>query len=342
MRRWPALFDVTKYNLSRFLVILVATFLFACGGADGKPTPTVEPTEAPSPRLVTSTSSSRDAAAAVDAAPKAAVIVPHLLPDPWAAAPLPKTDRIPAAPKTNAVAAVLIDEPSGAILFDKGAHERLAPASLTKIVTLILALEHGGLDEWVDVDVDSRTMRGSTVMGLIPGDRFTLRDLLYGLMLPSGNDAALAIGRYVAGSDEAFVAQMNNLSQRLGLTDSLFSNPHGLGGGLTHYTSAYDLAMFSRYGMTLPGFREISTAPYWKAQGNRVLEVANITSFLRMYRGADFGKTGYTRNAGSTLAAGAWRDGHRLFAVVLNSPSREWDAIGLMDWAFTNYIWRLP
>ena len=73
--------------------------------------------------------------------------------------------------------------------------------------------------------------------------------------------------------------------------------------------------MFSRYGMTLPGFREISTAPYWKAQGNRVIEVANITSFLRMYRGADFGKTGYTRNAGSTLAAGAWRDGHRLFAV---------------------------
>jgi len=198
------------------------------------------------------------------------------------------------------------------------------------------------LDEWVDVDVDSRTMRGSTIMGIIPGDRFTLRDLLYGLMLPSGNDAALAIGRHVAGSDEAFVAQMNALSQRLGLTDSLFANPHGLGGGVTHYTSAYDLAMFSRYGMTLPGFREISTAPYWKAQGNRVIEVANIASFLRLYRGADFGKTGYTRNAGSTLAAGAWRDGHRLFAVILNSPSREWDAIGLMDWAFTNYKWQLP
>ena len=88
-------------------------------------------------------------------------------------------------PKNNALAAVLIDEPSGAVLYEKNAHDRLPPASLTKIVTLILALEHGGLDEWVDVDVDSRTMRGSTVMGLIPGDRFTLRDLLYGLMLPS-------------------------------------------------------------------------------------------------------------------------------------------------------------
>jgi D-alanyl-D-alanine carboxypeptidase len=252
---------------------------------------------------------------------------------------LPNNDRIPAAPANRAVAAVLVDEPSGAVLYDKNAHQQLPPASLTKIVTLILALEHGGLDEWVDVDVDSRTMRGSTVMGLIPGDRFTLRDLLYGLMLPSGNDAAVAIGRYLAGSDAAFVDQMNLLSRRLGLTDSLFANPHGLGGGATHYTSAYDLAMFSRYGMTLPGFREISTAPYWKAQGNRTIELANITGFLRMYRGADFGKTGYTRNAGSTLAAGAWRDGHRLFAVILNSPSREADAIGLLDWAFNNYSW---
>src|SRR5438034_844226 len=85
----------------------------------------------------------------------------------------------------------------------------------------------------------------------------SVRDLLYGLMLPSGNDAALAIGRYVSGSDEAFVAEMNALAVRLGLNDSLFANPHGLGGGVTHHMSAYDLAMFSRYGMTLPGFREI-------------------------------------------------------------------------------------
>jgi len=335
------LFDVTKTKLSRLFLVFLAAALIACSSGSTA-APSVDPTETPAPRLAASTSAAREVAPDTDVAPKTAAIVPHLLPDPWAAAPLPKSTNIPAAPKNNAVAAVLIDEPSGTILYDKGAHERLAPASLTKIVTLILALEHGGLDEPVDIDVDSRTMRGSTIMGLIPGDRFTLRDLLYGLMLPSGNDAALAIGRHVAGSDAAFVDQMNNLATRLGLTDSLFSNPHGLGGGPTHYTSAYDLAMFSRYGITLPGFREISTAPYWKAQGNRVIEVANITGYLRMYRGADFGKTGYTRNAGSTLAAGAWRDGHRLFAVVLNSPSREWDAIGLMDWAFTNYKWLLP
>jgi D-alanyl-D-alanine carboxypeptidase (penicillin-binding protein 5/6) len=334
-----ALNDVLKplplrLTLSAFVLVLLA----ACSSGS-KPAAETPPVATATPELLaTSSSSVRDLPPQTDAAPKA-VIVPKLLPEPWAAAPLAKNDRIPAPPNNSAKAAVLVDEPSGAIIYEKNAHERLSPASLTKIVTLILALERGGLDEWVDIDVDSRTMRGSTVMGLIPGDRFRLRDLLYGLMLPSGNDAALAIGRYVSGSDAAFVDQMNLLSQRLGLVDTLWANPHGLGGGVTHYTSAYDLAMFSRYGMTLPGFREFSTAPYWKAEGNRVLEVSNINSFLRLYRGADGVKTGYTRSAGSTLSASAWRDGHRIFAVILNSPSREWDAIGLLDWAFNNHTW---
>ena len=181
-------------------------------------------------------------------------------------------------------------------------------------------------------------MRGSTVMGLLPGDRFPLRDLLYGLMLPSGNDAALAIGRHVAGTDEAFVGQMNGLLLRLGLADSHFANPHGLG-GLDHMTSAYDLAMLSRYGMSLPGFREISTAPFWVAQGSRRIPLGNVNAFLYSYAGADGVKTGYTRRAGPTLASSATRDGHRLFAVILNSPSREDDARRLLDWAFTNFDW---
>jgi D-alanyl-D-alanine carboxypeptidase (penicillin-binding protein 5/6) len=322
-------------TLASFALVLLA----ACsGGAAPEATPAA--VETPGPLLAASSSSTRDVAPQPEPAPKTAAIVPKLLPEPWAAAPVAKNDRIPGPPNNTAKAAVLIDEPSGAIIYEKNAHERLSPASLTKIVTLILALERGGLDEWVDIDVDSRTMRGSTVMGLIPGDRFALRDLLHGLMLPSGNDAALAIGRYVAGSDAAFVEQMNNLSKRLGLTDTLWANPHGLGGGVTPYTSAYDLAMFSRYGMTIPGFREISSAPYWIAKGERTLHMANINGFLKMYKGADGTKTGYTRSAGSTLAASAWRDGHRIFAVILNSPSREWDAIGLLDWAFNNLAWQ--
>jgi D-alanyl-D-alanine carboxypeptidase len=175
-------------------------------------------------------------------------------------------------------------------------------------------------------------------MGLLPGDRFPLRDLLYGLMLPSGNDAALAIGRHISGSDQAFVAQMNLLLARFGLTNSRFANPHGLGTD-GHYTSAYDLAVLARYGMSLPGFKEIVTAPFWHTHGSRPLSFSNINSFLYTYRGADGIKTGYTRRAGPTLVASATRDGHRLYAVLLNAPSREWDATLLLNCTFANHVW---
>jgi D-alanyl-D-alanine carboxypeptidase (penicillin-binding protein 5/6) len=275
---------------------------------------------------------------AVKPAPEPEGPPPSPQPAAWAAPPRPKTALLPGVPEVGAIAAVLVDEASGAVLFDKNAHHPLPPASLTKIATLILALESGRVDDWVDVDVDSRTMRGSTVMGLIPGDHFQLRDLLYGLMLPSGNDAALAIGRHLAGSDAAFVAQMNQLMRRQGLRESNFLNPHGLGGGL-HATSAHDLAMLSRYGMSLPGFREVVTARAWTARGSRTLPLSNINTFLTAYAGADGLKTGYTRSAGSTLAASATRNGHRLYAIVLNSSSRDDDARRLLNWAFTNLTW---
>ncbi|HEY7268236.1 MAG TPA: D-alanyl-D-alanine carboxypeptidase family protein [Dehalococcoidia bacterium] len=257
-------------------------------------------------------------------------------PAPWAAAPVAR--GAVAAPVVNALAAVVIDEASGAVLYDKAAHEPLPPASLTKIATAILALESGGLDTPVTVDVDSASMRGSTIMGLEPGDRFSLRDLLYGLMLPSGNDAALAIARYVAGSDTAFVAQMNLLLVRLGLHDSHFENPHGLG-GRNHVASAYDLAMLARYAMTLPGFFDIINARSYVAHGSRTIALTNVNSFLGAYAGADGVKTGYTRGAGQTLVASAYRKGHRVYAVVLNSPTRNDDAVRMLNWAFTNFSW---
>jgi D-alanyl-D-alanine carboxypeptidase (penicillin-binding protein 5/6) len=242
-------------------------------------------------------------------------------------------------PEITGTAAVVIDEASGAVLYDKDAFKPLPPASLTKIATLILALESGNLEAWVDVDVDSRAMPGSSIMGLEPGDRFTLRDLLYGLMLPSGNDAALAIGRHIAGSDEAFVALMNQLMDRLGLGEnSNFVNAHGLSRG-EHVVSAYDMAMLARYGMSLPGFQEIVNAPSWVARGSRELTVTNINRFLSQYPGGDGVKTGYTERAGPTLAASATRNGHRLYAVVLNSIVREDDARRLLNWAFSGYIW---
>jgi D-alanyl-D-alanine carboxypeptidase len=241
----------------------------------------------------------------------------------------------------SASAAAVIDEASGALLFGKDAHDRRAPASLTKIATAVIALERGDLDAVVDVDVDSRIMRGSTVMGLIPGDRFTLRDLLYGMMLPSGNDAALSIGRHLAGSDAAFVGEMNALAQRLGLWDTHFANPHGLG-AREHLTSARDVAMLSRYAMSVPGFAELVGTASWTASGSREIPLSNINTFLFTYPGADGLKTGYTRRAGLTIAASAMREGHRVIVVLLNAPQREADAYALMDWAFATFQWPAP
>src|SRR3546814_276269 len=182
-------------------------------------------------------------------------------------------------------------------------------------------------------------MPGSSVMGVIPGGCFTLRDLLYGLMLPSGNDAALAIARYQAGSDEAFVHEMNTLTERLGLTNTHYTDPHGLGSE-QHHSSAYDIAMLSRYAMTqLPMFREIVQTPTWTAHGDRELSMRNVNSFLSQFEGGDGVKTGYTEAAGRTLSASATRDGHRVYAVILNDNNRYATAGALIDWAFENYTW---
>jgi D-alanyl-D-alanine carboxypeptidase len=258
------------------------------------------------------------------------------VPAPSASAPVLHSDA--PAPEVGALAAVVVDGASGAILYGKDAFRPLPPASLTKIATAILVLEAGGLDTQVDIDVDAREMPRSSVMGLLPGDRFTVRDLLHGLMLPSGNDAAIALARAVSGSEAAFVAEMNGLVDRLALHDTAFANPHGLGSP-NHAASAYDLAMLSRYAMTVPGFPELVATGSYTASGTRDLYMANINTFLYSYPGADGLKTGYTRRAGHTLVASAVRDGHRLFAVVLNSATRDADAAALLDWAFASHGW---
>ncbi|MEE9277742.1 MAG: pre-peptidase C-terminal domain-containing protein, partial [Dehalococcoidia bacterium] len=259
------------------------------------------------------------------------------LPLAWALPPI-SLDGAKPPPRVSALAAVVVDEASGSILFDKDAHRPLPPASLTKIATAILAVEDGDLDASVDVDVDSRKMRGSTLMGLRPDDEFPLRDLLYGLMLPSGNDAALAIARHLAGSDGAFVARMNGLLGRIGLAGSRFTDPHGLGSP-DHRASAYDLAMLSRYAMTLPDFAAVVAARSWTADGSRRLSLTNTNRLLATYRGADGLKSGFTKEAGRTLAASATRNGRRLYVVLLDAPTRYTDARALLDWAFTSFCW---
>ena len=271
-------------------------------------------------------------ARSIEGAPAAAALP---VPPPSSAAPQPVHAR--PAPQISAGAAVVIDAGSGAVLYDKDARESYAPASLTKIATAILAIEGSDLGGWVESDVDSRDMHDSSLMGLLPGDCFTVADLLYGLMLPSGNDAALALGRHLSGSDAEFVAAMNTLLHRLGLDDSNFANPHGLDEP-GHHASAYDLAMLARYGMMLPEFQSVVSETYWTAHGTRQLSMRN-GNYLLDYADVDGVKTGFTEDAGLTLVASATRDDRRLFVVLLNAPNRFDEARWLLDWAFEEHLW---
>jgi D-alanyl-D-alanine carboxypeptidase (penicillin-binding protein 5/6) len=257
---------------------------------------------------------------------------------PPASAPAPVLLRNTLVPYVDAAAVVIMDEASGAVLWENNSEAPLAPASLTKIATAVIALQSGGLDRVFTSDVDSKAMTGQSVMGLVPGDQFTLHDLLYGLMLPSGNDAALVIARGIAGSDAAFVAKMNLLATALGLMETRFVNPHGLSAS-GHETSAYDLAVLTRYAMSVPGFAELAGAYSWTARGSRTIGMYNANAFVSRYSGGDGVKVGYTRRAGHTLVASATRSGHRVYAVLLNAPNSQADAAKLLDWAFANYTW---
>jgi D-alanyl-D-alanine carboxypeptidase (penicillin-binding protein 5/6) len=266
------------------------------------------------------------------------------------------------APGVSAAAAVVLDAGSGELLFAKNPHVAMAPASLTKIATAVVAVELGDLYDWVVVDesVDGREMRGSSVMGLEPGDRFRLRDLLYGLMLPSGNDAALAIARHISEDDGAFIAQMNAMMRRLGLHNTTFVDPHGLGGGgldayysarpgylgapapeegVAHVATAYDLAVLARYALSIPELERIVATKQWKAYGTRTIEMWNSNSFLYWYEGADGLKNGFTEAAGRAIAASVTRDGHRVIVVLLQAPTRDTDAEHLFDWVFSQFCW---
>ena len=241
-------------------------------------------------------------------------------------------------PAITAQAGVVVDGETGRVLYDLGAHQRRAPASTTKIMTALLAIEHGGLDDTVISDVDGSTMVGSSVMGLRPGLPITVRDLLYGLMLPSGNDAALVLAEHDDGSVAAFVDEMNRKAADLGLKDTHFANPHGLDAP-EHYSSAYDLARLARVAMASPEFAQIVSTQWWHLAPPSDYDLHNGNSLLATYRGADGVKIGWTEAAGWTLVASATRGGRRLFAVVLDSADRDADAAALLDWAFGSYQW---
>jgi D-alanyl-D-alanine carboxypeptidase (penicillin-binding protein 5/6) len=250
-----------------------------------------------------------------------------------------KLRNAPAAPPITAAAAVVIDAETGEILWGKGEHERRSPASTTKIMTAILASESAPLDQVVVSETDGSRMIGSSIMGLRPGVHISMTDLLFGLMLPSGNDAAVEIARAMDGDVERFADRMNEKAEDIGMVNTNFTNPHGLD-RQGHYSSAYDLALLGAYSMRNDVFRRVVSAREWHlapAAGDYTLYNGN--TLLQRDPTADGVKIGWTNRAGWTFVASTVRDGRRLVATVLNSSDRDADASALFDWAYGSHDW---
>lgn len=242
------------------------------------------------------------------------------------------------APTLQARAAILMDAETGQVLYAKNAHQKLPPASLTKIMTAIVVLERCRLDDSVKASPRAVNAQPSS-MHLRVGEEVKVRDLLYALMLRSANDAAVALAEHTAGSVEAFAQLMNTKAQELGAKNTHFVNPHGLHHP-KHLSTAYDLALITRYAMEHATFREIVKTPYYiveRSLNQEDLWMVNKAKFLEQYPYAEGVKTGYTNPAGFCFAGAAYKDGRRLITVVLNSPQREADTIALMEHGFNDW-----
>lgn len=240
--------------------------------------------------------------------------------------------------KVRASASVLIEAKSGTVLFADNAETRRAPASTTKMMTAIVALEKGDLAQVIRVSRRAAQTGGSTIW-LKAGDQLTLLELLEGMMLRSGNDGSMAVAEGVAGSVERFLTLMNAKAKEIGALNTNFRNPHGLRAP-SHYTTALDLALIARYGLENPRFAELVSEKVgileW-ANVDKAIEIKNTNKLLWYLEGADGVKTGTTNEAGHCLVASATRDGKKLIAVVLNSNDRWNDCARLLEYGFNNF-----
>ncbi len=238
----------------------------------------------------------------------------------------------------SARSAILVDWNSGRILYEKNAHEQLPNASTTKIMTAVVALENGDLNDIVVTSENAAHTGGSSIW-LDTGEVKTLEELLYGLMLRSGNDAAVAIAEHISGSVTHFSNLMSQRAHELGSTSSSFKNPHGLHHP-DHYTTAYDLSIIASHAMGMPLFKKIVMTPdikiTWPGHpwDRRLF---NQNKLLDLYPGGEGIKTGWTTPAGRCFVGSASRDGRRLISVVLNAPNMWEDTENLLNYGFDNF-----
>lgn len=244
------------------------------------------------------------------------------------------------APAVIGEAAVLMDFTNGQLLFEKNSEARMYPASTTKIITAIIALESGRINDNVTIPLEASIVEGSAI-GLQEGEQISLGDLIYALMLNSGNDSALAIACHLGGSVDGFVRMMNKKAAEIGAVNTHFNNPNGLPDP-DHYSTARDMALITRYAMSNAQFRDIVATKIQIINRNdpeAQTFLGNHNKMLWNYDGAIGVKTGYTDDAGQCLVTAAVRDGRELISVVMKSEGTNiWsDSTSLLDYGFTEF-----
>ena len=245
---------------------------------------------------------------------------------------LPKAAQADAIPSQ---AAYLLEANSGRVIAAQNENARLPMASTTKIMTALLAIESGRMDEIVTVPDEAAGTEGSS-MYLKAGEKLTLRDLVYGLMLRSGTDAAVAIACVLDSGIGAFADRMNARAAELGLKDTHFTNPNGLHDA-AHYTSARDLCLLAAAALENPEFSKIARTRYYETSGDTPRTLKNKNRLLWEYEGSAGVKTGYTKAAGKCLVFAAERGGMKFVGVVLNCPTMWKTAVSMLDDAFARF-----
>lgn len=242
-------------------------------------------------------------------------------------------------PAINSRIAVIYDRESGRVIWGKNENKRSAMASTTKIMTCIVVLENANLNDEVSVSSKAAGTGGSR-LGLKKGDKITINDLLYGLMLRSGNDAAVALAEHVGGDKEGFAKLMNDKAEELGLKDTHFVTPHGLDDP-EHYTTAYELAKITDYALKNEKFAKIvSTKECIISINGYSKQLSNTNELLGYLQGVNGVKTGFTNNAGRCLVTSVNRNNFEIITVVLGADTkkiRTSDSIKLIEYAYKNY-----
>jgi D-alanyl-D-alanine carboxypeptidase len=257
--------------------------------------------------------------------------------------PIPKIEGDAIAPVLTAHSAILMDVDTGIVMAQKNPEERMPMASLTKIMTAAIILDSHKLSEVVTVKDDfNRVPEVGVRIWLQQYEKVTVGDLLLGLLLPSAGDAALALAEYHSGSVEKFVDEMNAKAKTLHLLNTHFMNPIGLDED-NHYSTAYDLAMLTRYALKNPDFRRIvrtSDATITSTNGKISHTLKSTDELLNSYLDIEGVKTGTTDEAGqSVINLARNKNGNEVVAVILNSTDRFQDSKSLIDWSFRNYSW---